>query len=49
MPKGIAVVKGHAYGNDFLLAPEVRGARATTCPRSRRRCAAGTKGSAPTG
>jgi diaminopimelate epimerase len=22
MPKGIAIVKGHAYGNDFLLAPE---------------------------
>ena len=22
MPTGIAVVKGHAYGNDFLLAPE---------------------------
>jgi diaminopimelate epimerase len=27
MPKGIPNVKGHAYGNDFLLAPEpaVRG------------------------
>jgi diaminopimelate epimerase len=22
MPKGIPIVKGHAYGNDFLLAPE---------------------------
>ena len=22
MPKGISIVKGHAYGNDFLLAPE---------------------------
>jgi diaminopimelate epimerase len=22
MPKGIAIIKGHAYGNDFLLAPE---------------------------
>src|SRR5215203_5240549 len=22
MPHGIAVVKGHAYGNDFLLSPE---------------------------
>ena len=21
-PRGIAVIKGHAYGNDFLLAPE---------------------------
>lgn len=22
MPKGISIIKGHAYGNDFLLAPE---------------------------
>src|SRR5688572_3858844 len=22
MPKGISMVKGHAYGNDFLLVPE---------------------------
>ena len=22
MPRGISIVKGHAYGNDFLLAPE---------------------------
>src|SRR5688572_33203403 len=22
MPEGVAIVKGHAYGNDFLLAPE---------------------------
>jgi diaminopimelate epimerase len=22
MPKGLSIVKGHAYGNDFLLAPE---------------------------